>query len=237
VKLNKYILTIDLGNTNDSCCLFDQQKVLLKKFNLNNWPIELQAQDCFIIYSSVREHDPKIVESALDAKDFLKDNFYFDMPIHYSVSLGCDRLVNAYGVFHDQMKPTIIIDSGTFTTIDFVTHEGFCGGYILPGLDLIQNSYRRGQKLRTPESVTNSFLPIPQSTQDAITKGTTLAFVSPILELLRQFQWDNIFLTGGNGKLIEFHLNNNPLCQAASIQTEPNLIHYSLLKIATKVNL
>ena len=54
------------------------------------------------------------------------------MPVHYQKSLGEDRLALAYYAYKTLQSPTMIIDGGTFLTIDFVNSDGFLGGYIAP---------------------------------------------------------------------------------------------------------
>lgn len=56
--------------------------------------------------------------------------------------LGADRLVAMVAAYHsDQNKASIVIDSGTATTIDAVDSKGqHLGGLILPGLDLCSQS-------------------------------------------------------------------------------------------------
>src|SRR5690606_20309628 len=74
----------------------------------------------------------------LSPNDLREKNFLLDMPIHYTESLGEDRLIAAFNTFknHSQEK-ILVIDSGSFTTVDLVTKNGFMGGYILPGKKLL----------------------------------------------------------------------------------------------------
>ena len=50
-----------------------------------------------------------------------------------------DRLLNAVAAnaMRPPNRPVIVIDSGTATTVNFISREGvFCGGAILPGLEM-----------------------------------------------------------------------------------------------------
>ncbi len=65
-------------------------------------------------------------------------NAYTDEPN----KLGTDRLVGMVAAYHSDLnKASIVIDSGTATTIDAVDSKGqHLGGLILPGLDLCSQS-------------------------------------------------------------------------------------------------
>lgn len=89
---------------------------------------------------------------------------FFGMPVNYQNTLGNDRLVTSHLVFDlikNDLSPdkAILIDAGTFVTIDFISNKGFEGGYILPGPETLLKSYLRGEQLSGPSQrmvVTNS---------------------------------------------------------------------------------
>ncbi|WP_047816239.1 type III pantothenate kinase [Rhodopirellula islandica] len=57
--------------------------------------------------------------------------------VNYPDRVGIDRLLGAEAAFRRHAAPVIIVDAGTTVTVDFVSAEGvFCGGAILPGLEM-----------------------------------------------------------------------------------------------------
>jgi type III pantothenate kinase len=51
--------------------------------------------------------------------------------------VGADRVANCVGAFHKYGGPTIVVDFGTATNFDVVSHKGeFLGGAIAPGLNI-----------------------------------------------------------------------------------------------------
>jgi type III pantothenate kinase len=57
--------------------------------------------------------------------------------VNYPDRVGIDRLLGAEAAFRRHAAPVIIVDAGTTVTVDFVSADGvFCGGAILPGLEM-----------------------------------------------------------------------------------------------------
>lgn len=226
------IITIDNGNTNPHVGIFENNQ-LLKVIPL----IEFSKNSSdFILISSVGE---KISLSPnINLIHYYNKNNFFNMPVNYSMTLGIDRLLTSYFVFKNNFKldksdKILIIDAGTFITIDLVSIQGFEGGYIFPGIKKFLNIYQSGAQL--PNLDLNHFLneknnipSTPNNTNDAII-GATHFFIESILEnILRIIKPNKIIITGGTGELIL-----NKLVSLTKIQTEihPHLIHYSIHQI------
>ena len=99
--------------------------------------------------------------------------------------LGTDRLVAMVAAYHLYMnKVSIVIDSGTATTIDAVDSKGqHLGGLILPGLDLCSQSLLEKTEQLTSfyESYQSSELNIfSKNTKQAITSGSLYGLAGAI---------------------------------------------------------
>ena len=243
--MNNFTLTVDIGNSNTKCCLFANSGDLLTSFNLEKLNLaiknyELNRDNTQVISCSVKDKNEELPFKSLDVKTFFKNGKFQDMPVHYNETVGIDRLVAAYGVYKKDNFSKIVIDTGTFTTVDHVDLKGFNGGYILPGLNLLNNNYAQGAQLEIPsdhdcseiEQVVGLF---PQTTKKAIASGALLTFLAPINEVLREHNPQNIIISGGNGEFLYKCLKNSSLCQDASIQFEPNLVNNGLFAISKRI--
>lgn len=231
-----FILTINIGNTNQSFSLFDSNNCISSNQEIHHLEsfitrTNLSAENTLCLVSSVKDSQiPKLPFKAQMIRDFFSDKTFIDMPVDYSSTLGDDRLVVSFHLFHKSQTPKIIIDSGSFTTIDIIDSSGFMGGYILPGLKLIESSYQSGEKLiEHAKKMTNTeVLNLPHNTQEAIQAGIKLTYLAPIEAIIVQYPKHEIYLTGGNAKLLESRFSS----RNASIHTDENLVHTALYFIA-----
>ena len=151
---------------------------------------------------------------------------FIDMPVHYSKTLGEDRLYQSY--FIHKLFPQeriLLIDAGTFITIDLIDQDGFQGGFIFPGINAFLSSYNRGQKLPQLNKVLSSLEEdLPHNTEDAILEATKVYLKSILTYILAEYSSHTPVITGGTGKILSevFSLENY----------YPHLIHQSLFSIA-----
>lgn len=242
--MNKFILTVDIGNSKTKCCLFTRDGEILVSFPIENLEkilknYNLNSQNSMIYYSRVKKENVNFPFTAIDVSSFFKENKFLDMPVHYNETLGIDRLVCAYFAYQQDNKAKFIIDTGSFTTVDQVDIKGFNGGYILPGLKLLSESYSQGEQLNSPDMTPPHELEqllgtFPQNTKVAIHHGAFLSFLAPIREVLRTHSLKTILITGGNGEILLKYLKNWEFCQDASIQFDPYLVHKGLFEIAKR---
>lgn len=125
---------------------------------------------------------------ALDLKD------YCELNTNYS-GLGIDRLVACLNY-----ENGIIVDAGSAITVDIMEKNNHIGGFILPGVDALRNSYEQiSNKLKADFEI-NVFLDkIPNCTKNAINYGILKSIILPIQEIAKQ---EKIYFTGGDGELI-----------------------------------
>lgn len=123
-------------------------------------------------------------------------------------SLGVDRWLSAVGAWG--ISPGVaclIIDAGSALTIDTVSDEGvFLGGYIIPGLYLMQKSLVGGAdriNCSLEWMVKDDCADIPSTTKDAVQRGAAFALKATAKMAIDDFKarWPHgkVRITGGSG--------------------------------------
>ena len=147
------------------------------------------------------------------------DSTYTGMRTQYQdpTKLGADRWAALIGARVLSKKNTLIVNAGTATTIDLLGSNGVhYGGWILPGLGLMQNSLANNtaQLDLASRSEHHGF---GACTNDAIIGGCDAAQVGAILYGMQHAKEINIpvekiWIDGGNAKTLakEIELNNLP---------------------------
>ena len=131
----------------------------------------------------------------------------------------------AYHSYKTNKVPTLIIDAGTFVTMDVVTELGFQGGYIIPGLKNYFSVFSQGEQLKAVELNPHFTHALPQDTGEAMTESYT-AFVALAKKLIQQHKIQKIILTGGLCTLWEsFFLEEKG---SLIVESNPHLIHWAL---------
>ncbi len=123
-------------------------------------------------------------------------------------TLGSDRLVNAVAAYERTRGPTIVVDFGTATKIEYVTPEGaYAGGVICPGVRIASQAlFARAARLSSVE------LRCPQqtvgrTTLQALQSGIMLGHIATADGLVRRIQREQgvsarVFATGGLAALL-----------------------------------
>ena len=184
---------------------------------------ELNSKNTNTYISNVTDKEIQIDLDFTNLKDHFNQSNFLSMPIKYNQSLGIDRVIAAYYAFKKWDK-ACIIDSGTFTTVDFVSPKGFLGGYILPGLELLKKTYLSGVNLKGFTPTLSEGLDLPHNSQDSINSGLTTVFIAPINKLLEGLPQKDILITGGQSLELSKFIKGN----GASIHLDVNLIHNSM---------
>ncbi len=162
-----------------------------------------------------------------------------DVPIEISVDspdrIGIDRLLSAYAAWSRFGAPLVVIDAGSAITVDWVDSSGtFCGGAILPGLELQSHALVMGtESLPQIELNTDAPVKLPaKNTADAIRAGIVLGVASGLDGLIDRYaeqlglsQQDfQVVLTGGDARNLSAHLRK-------SHQVVPSLVCLGLLQL------
>jgi len=244
LSINTYrlhmILTIDIGNSNKKYSVFSEDALVEHGTYRDQQELSHMTK---VILSSVKKENSFISPLERRVSHFIKNNSLIDMPIHYSKEVGEDRLASAYYVFKNWSGKNLCIDTGTFTTVDTVSSNGFEGGVILPGLKNIEEIYNKGDLLRPYKIVKDSSYfetHSPKNTQSAIKEGIKLSYLAPLLMIIKQQNPNYIIITGGNGELLHSFLTDILLKEGFAVervQYNKQLIHQGLHLMAKESNL
>ncbi len=221
------LLAIDIGNTNITLGIFENESIL-ETFRLpsnKELPREeyevlfhtllkkYKIQDCII--ASVVEELNKTIKKAID-NIFHIDSILLNDKLNFGIKLklknpkeaGADRIANACGAYVLYSKPAIIVDLGTATTFDIINNDGdFVGGVIMPGLNLqfraLNNSTSKLPRIEA-DTVDKA---IGNNTVDAILSGVIRGSACAIEGLITQCEKELgekavIIATGGYSGLI-----------------------------------
>jgi pantothenate kinase type III len=220
------IITVDIGNTKTKFCLRTSLKDIFfiqKDLNQILKDYSLNSNNTKVLISSVKSSlNIEGIES-LDLKSFYKNKLFFNMPVDYNETIGIDRLICSFWAYNKKKK-SILIDTGTFTTIDIVDSKGFSGGYILVGLELLKEAYNNGEKLKDFNPKTTNDLSLANTSKDAIDRGLTISYLSSIQKIISAYKDHEVIITGGNGEILESLLSH----QGYKLEFKENLIHESM---------
>lgn len=128
--------------------------------------------------------------------------------------VGVDRLLNVVtaNVLRDADQPAIVVDSGTATTVDYVSPAGaFMGGAILPGFELAARSLHHYTALLplipVEELVERDHEPVGRDTRSALRSGLYHGQLGAVRELIarlraREGSAPHVLVTGGGAPLL-----------------------------------
>ncbi len=112
---------------------------------------------------------------------------------NYYETMGVDRIIAC-----EAIAEGLIIDAGSAITVDLVEEGKFEGGFIYPGLEAMQATYRNiSPRLDYSLNFELDLDKMPQNSRDAISYGVLRTLYS---EVMRHDQ--QIYLTGGNAKVL-----------------------------------
>jgi type III pantothenate kinase len=214
----KTVWTIDIGNSHPHVGKFVAGKLIkvmkLKKISF--------AKNDLVLGSIVgaKKTNTKIDRPAKKRQH----KKFLGMPVDYAMTLGEDRLLCARYLFDLYPKQKIIlIDAGTFTTIDAIDASGFRGGYILPGQKLLEECYQKGanlKKVKFDYKVNDDWQHSTPLAMSSALKKLTTEFINSIL---KKYPKHKFVLTGGNSKYYQ-----NKIPKDKILAVGPHLIHHAL---------
>ena len=233
------LVTLDFGNSNPHAGLFQKAQgkwQLIKVVSLSELDAELislgmNSGNTSVVLCEVKAREDEVAKLqekgylVTRVKDYWRGKRFAGMPVHYTDTLGEDRLIEAFFAYKKDKKNSLIINAGTFVTMDVVTTDGFQGGYIIPGLSSYLETYQKGEQLKSVSLEGPVKLGLPHETKDAM-RDSYSAFGSLAKKLLTNFDIEKVLLTGGSFKLWEEILNS--LGQGTIVEKEPHLIHWAL---------
>ncbi|MBU3625542.1 type III pantothenate kinase [Polynucleobacter sp. JS-Safj-400b-B2] len=143
--------------------------------------------------------------------------------------LGADRWAALIGARALSNKNTLIVNAGTATTIDLLGSNGVhYGGWILPGLELMQTSLANNtaQLDLATRSEQHGF---GTCTNDAIIGGCDAAQIGAILYSMQHAKEMNIpvekiWIDGGNAKILAKEISQTHLTAKQLLETTEGLV-------------
>ena len=169
------LLTVDVGNTQTTLGLFDEDGTLLRQWRMATDPSDTSDELHARLFGYFRMFDLELscvtdaaiasvvpiltqewqhmMKKVLKAEDILVVDATRDCGIDADLpdprQVGADRIANALAAKETYGAPVIVVDFGTATNIDVVDRAGnFRGGAIMPGLLLsAQSLFSRAAKL------------------------------------------------------------------------------------------
>ncbi|MBU3579086.1 type III pantothenate kinase [Polynucleobacter sp. 73C-SIWE] len=144
--------------------------------------------------------------------------------------LGSDRWAAILGARALSNANTLIINAGTATTIDLLGANGVhYGGWILPGLELMQKSLESNTAqlpLAVRNESTNSF---GLSTNNAIIGGCDAAQLGAIqyaIQLAKEVNHpvEKVWIDGGNAKILAAEMSKSKTQSSLSIEVTEGLV-------------
>lgn len=233
------LITLDFGNSNPHAGLFQLhqgQWSLIKVAPIAELPIYLEqtgmsAHNSSVVVCEVKSREEEIQKLQENGflvtrvKDYWRGGRFAGMPVHYAKTLGEDRLIEAFYCFKRDKSPTLIIDAGTFVTMDVVNEQGFIGGYIIPGMKAYFESYQRGELLKDVSVSFQFSKEIPSQTDEAIRESYT-AFAALANKIAVEHKIKKIVITGGSSASWMSFFERDT--QAHIVEEHPHLIHWAL---------
>jgi len=216
------LLTVNIGNTNTAFGVFDGTQLIRHgrvpseephrlpdaigegRFN----PIALASvapsrTDQVIPLLALRYNAPIL----LAGRDL---PFGIEIQCDEPQEVGADRILNAVAACTRTGTATIIVDTGSAVTVDFVSSRGsFCGGAIAPGPEMMLRALHEHTEL-LPErsfSLEKPASPLGHSTADAMRSGAYWGTVGLVERLIAQIAADQnveprVIVTGGAGAFV-----------------------------------
>lgn len=218
--------SLDIGNTNISIGLHfagQLREIIPYNRDLNLAPVPFVISQVAPIPEGLKK---MIVYPPVFVSDFRTPNTFIDMPVHYTESLGEDRLVQAYYLFknHVSKNRILLIDAGSFITTDFISQKGFEGGYIVPGKSKVQNLFSDGFNLRDFSFHKRSLKSgLPASSSEAMGTGLHCLWKGFLNQMLEEHNPTEVFVTGGDSTYFQSFFKG-----LISFREEKYLIHKSL---------
>jgi type III pantothenate kinase len=232
------LITLDFGNSNPHAGLFNKIENQWKLIKVVPWSevsiflnqLSMTPDNSQIVLAEVKPREEELVPLLQQGflltrvKEYWRGVKFAGMPVSYANTLGEDRLIQAHYTYKKDKTPTLLIDAGTYVTMDIINESGFQGGFILPGANAYWSSFSSGEQLKNYEFDSHFQINLPQTTADAMKNGY-YAFSLLAKDLCLKNNIKDIILTGGAAETWQKLLSNQQL----SFKTQEHYIHWSLL--------
>lgn len=232
------LISLDFGNSNPHAGFFkkrNQTWELVKVCKLNEFKevaeqLHFTPHNAQLVLSEVKNYDTELFELQSQGylltrvKDYWRGERFAGMPVNYTNLLGQDRLISSFWAYKNLQRPTLIIDAGTYLTIDVVTPAGFQGGYIIPSVQSYLGTFQNAQNLKSFDVKEKAPFAFPHNTEDAILGGYHAFFLLGE-KLITDFNIETIIISGGRNQIWDEWSKT----QKCEVLHKPHLIHRALI--------
>lgn len=239
-------LLIDAGNTRLKAALLSDsgriEPVLmgtLEEFIAHPWgPVDavwLSAVSASDIIAALSDH---LQQCGFTVTRVASEKHAFGVTNAYEnpTKLGVDRWLAMVAAHNENSKHTLIVDAGTATTIDWLDASGaHLGGWIVPGVALMQSTLMQKSKLITvDEAQVGRVGQLGQTTSECVTDGCVNSLNGLVKQAIAvaetQLDWTDfrLLLTGGAYPLLSQELKRRG-------EERPDLVLEGLARYASEL--
>ncbi|MGN1399499.1 MAG: type III pantothenate kinase [Erysipelotrichaceae bacterium] len=245
------LLTIDVGNTNISCGIFDGEELVAKfrfitKSNRTSDELALQIHAILEVKHLKEEDIDGVVISSVvpnlnnDLINAIKQLFNIEplfiasgiktglkINIDDPKSVGADLIVDAVAAYNRYNSATLVIDFGTATKFIYINDEGvFQYGVIAPGLEIYANSLWQMTAQLPAVQLTKPKSILGKNTVHCMQAGIVYGYIGLTEGIISQIKKElgndfKILATGGLGRYI---------CSETELikEYDPDLAYYGM---------
>ncbi len=210
------LLAIDVGNSQIGLALFREKNLVKahffpkddwKKFPLKKFIGKKEVNKIFLasVVPSLTKKISLLCQKNLSVKPRIITAEDCGVPIKTKnpKEVGVDRVLNALAASSIYHQPTIIVDTGTATTIDLVSEKGdYLGGIILPGLRISVEALAEKTALLPEVKLTPPRSLVGKDTISAIQSGIVYGSAESISGLIKRIKKEykkNLLVIGTGG--------------------------------------
>jgi len=133
-------------------------------------------------------------------------------------TLGVDRWLAVLATWRKFEAPSVIVDAGSAITVDVLAENGIhTGGYIVPGLQMMQRALYTGTNLVKVEAPAVAELVLGTSTREAVLHGCLAMAVALIQAVRNNSQQVKLMMTGGDAEIVANFMGGD-------VVVEPDLV-------------
>lgn len=224
---NQMLLAIDVGNTNVTIGVFDGERLahswrlaalrertadelgilITRLFEQARVPVTAVTGIAVAsVVPQLTRPMEEMSERYFSHRALIVDTSNAGMPVQYAPvgDVGADRIVNAVAAWEKHGRaggrPLIVVDFGTATTFDVISHTGeYLGGIICPGINISAEAlFTRAARLPRVE-IRKPAHAIGQNTVDAMQAGLFFGHVEMVDGLVRRIRGE---LSGGEAVVV-----------------------------------
>ncbi|MEL7371489.1 MAG: type III pantothenate kinase [Myxococcota bacterium] len=207
------LLAIDIGNTNLTLGLYDDER-LVRQWRLETVPTRTEDEYGLLVHQLLDgpDHAASDVKGVIVASvvpiltatitSMVRRSFGLEakvigpglktgIPILYNPpkDVGADRIVNAVAAYHRFKCACIVVDFGTATTFDSISAKGeYAGGAIAAGIQISMTALFRNAAKLPKVDITRPTHVVGKSTVESIQSGLYFGYVSLVDGLVERMK-------------------------------------------------